>query len=60
MELRCPHCAKNGEHDRADFLGRCVICPVCERPFAWREAWQAAADAAHRPDSVTTNTGERR
>ncbi len=38
MHLRCPRCQKKSRHARGDVLGQWVICPVCERPFAWREA----------------------
>lgn len=38
MILRCPQCRTESRHERGDVLGQRVICPVCERPFAWREA----------------------
>jgi hypothetical protein len=38
MLLRCPHCGRVGEHVRCDFFGDWVVCPVCELPFAWRQA----------------------
>jgi endogenous inhibitor of DNA gyrase (YacG/DUF329 family) len=38
MVLRCPTCQTNAWHVRGDFFGKWVVCPKCERPFAWREA----------------------
>ncbi len=37
MILRCPRCRKKSRHARGDVLGQWVICPACERPFAWRD-----------------------
>lgn len=37
MILRCPRCRTKSRHARGDVLGQWVICPACERPFAWRD-----------------------
>ncbi len=38
MRLQCPHCRSVTTHVRQDVLGAWVICPSCDRHFAWREA----------------------
>ena len=37
MVLECPHCHSTTDHTRSQVFGQWVICPACERPFAWRE-----------------------
>lgn len=56
MLLQCPHCATSGEHMRSDLIGNSVVCPICELPFAWRQAVSEADAASARRQAVT---GER-
>ncbi len=59
MVLRCPHCGMIGGHDRAAFFGHWVVCPSCERPFAWKEA-RMKADRGPNPDQSETSSEEER
>jgi len=59
MFLRCPHCRRTGEHVRSDFFGDWVVCPVCELPFAWREA-QAGGDGVGPPQPGPNGAGKNR
>jgi uncharacterized repeat protein (TIGR01451 family) len=51
--LRCPQCGMIGGHDRTAFFGQWVVCPSCERPFAWKEA---RVRAKGRPNASRTQT----
>lgn len=58
MVLTCPKCLSQAELTRSLVLGQWMICPACERPFAWRNA-HAASAAARQPEGRTTsNAGD--
>ena len=59
MVLRCPQCGMIGGHDRTAFFGHWVVCPSCERPFAWREA-RVKADGGPTHDRTKTRSEDER
>jgi len=46
-----------GGHDRTAFFGHWVVCPSCERPFAWKEA-RVSAKRDKQSESRPTHSDE--
>ena len=60
MTMECPHCGWATAQIPTKTSGDWVVCRVCERPFAWRDAVRAKDKKGRREFAPQPNHGRKR
>lgn len=57
MVLQCPWCRSSAQYPRSHVFGQWVVCPACERPFAWRRVCAEPTPAPRLEGRTMSNGG---